>query len=375
MALARRELLDSATSHKRSGENRLTELFATVLDANDALAHALMTRVGLEPSDRFEVRTQERVAPGCIPDMVIRAKRSGGGLVSQLWAEHKTVSGFRHEQREDYQRELSAAPGKGQLLTITVDPVDETPGPWQRLTWQEVGELIDSVGRDVNGDDWREAALSPTAPASERLLHELLWYFEREGFAVVRPLTQNDITVFKALPGTIEVLEALANRAADHIGDYVKDSLGADEGSFWFHVAPPARAWVPADDAFEGYCEVLICTNDEWSSQHLDGPAVGAGYTLDIKLHEALSANQEWLDKAEASGFDLEEWAGYTRCWRTRALSEFVSAGSTLDAQARELARWARDSIEALSALDPGPIEPETGQKQKAGAVRMASGE
>src|SRR5918998_327724 len=107
MPPARRELLSAATSYTRSGENRLTEILATVLEAHDALARALFDRVGLPYGERFEVRTQERVAPGCIPDLVVRAKRPAGGLVAQLWAEHKTVSGFRHEQREDYHRALS----------------------------------------------------------------------------------------------------------------------------------------------------------------------------------------------------------------------------------------------------------------------------
>src|SRR4051794_21946289 len=124
MPAARKELLDSAASYARSGENRLTELFATVLDSHDELARQLLERVGLPSGERFEVYTQERVAPGCRPDLVLRSKRASGGLVSQVWAEHKTVSGFRHEQREDYRRALDAAPGEGQLLTITADHTD-----------------------------------------------------------------------------------------------------------------------------------------------------------------------------------------------------------------------------------------------------------
>jgi hypothetical protein len=355
MPAARKELLDSARSYARSGENRLTELFATVLATHGELVGSLFERIGLPVGDRVEVRTQEQVAPGCIVDLVVRTRRANGALVSQLWSEHKTVSGFRHEQREDYQRALEASPGEGGLLTITVDNADDGAGAWHRLTWQQVGELIDGVGRvTADGRPWRQAALAPDAPARDRLLHELLWYLEQEGFAVSRPLLASDVDVFKGVVDTYTVLDTLLGRAADHMGDHVKGSDGADEASFWFHVTPPAGSWLQRLEPFETYCEVLVCVDDAWWPQGTGDPAIGAGYTIDPRLHDTLAANADWVDELEEAGYAFGDWAGYVRCWRTRPLRDLADAGTSLDAQARELASWARGSIDALTALDPG---------------------
>lgn len=147
MPEARRELLDAATSHASSGESRLTEVLAAVLATHDEFASALMRKVGLPVGERFEVVTQQRVAPGCIVDMVLRSSRSGGAPVSQLWSEHKTILGFRHEQREDYARALGARPGEGRLLTITPAHTDQAQGSWARMTWQELAELANAVER------------------------------------------------------------------------------------------------------------------------------------------------------------------------------------------------------------------------------------
>ena len=62
------------------------------------------------------------------------------------------------------------------------------------------------------------------------------------------------------------------------------------------------------------------------------------------------------MDRLEENDYTLVVADGYVRCWQTRPLADFLDAGETLDDQARELARWARQSIEALSRLDPGDI-------------------
>jgi hypothetical protein len=89
---AKSELIDAATSYAHSGENRLTEVFATVLHAHDGLTAALLGAVGLPVDERFQVLTQQRVAPGCVPDLVVRSLSKGGARTSQLWSEHKTQS-------------------------------------------------------------------------------------------------------------------------------------------------------------------------------------------------------------------------------------------------------------------------------------------
>ena len=267
------------------------------------------------------------------------------------------MSGFRHEQREDYVAALADRPGATKLLTITGDHADGQLGAWVHRSWQHVGELADRVGRRWRGPQWRDAALLPDAPARERLLHELLWYLEEEGFAVVRPLTEDDVRVFGGFVDTLAAVAALMDAAADAINDALAPAAQSSDDALWFHVAPPRDAWLHRVEPHEAYCEVMLCMLDGWSPARLDGPAVGAGYTLDSKLHAALSADVDWVERLERAGFCLEVWDGWVRCWRTKSLSDFVGAGTTVRSQAEALARWGRESIEALSSMPPGELD------------------
>src|SRR4051794_40425903 len=103
MPRAREELLDAALTYSNGSENRLTEVFATVLEVHEKFARALFDRVGIAlPDDvRFQAFTQKAVAEGARPDMVVRAL-DGPHLVAQLWSEHKVGGGgFRDTQLED----------------------------------------------------------------------------------------------------------------------------------------------------------------------------------------------------------------------------------------------------------------------------------
>ncbi len=365
MPPARKEMLDSVLSYSSSGENRLTELFATTLISCPKFAAALFIDVGLVPGDRFDVRTQERVAPGCVPDMVVRSLRApagggpGGALDSVLWSEHKTVSGFRHEQQADYVKALGAEPCPGQLLTLTVEAEDEHAGEWERRTWQHIGELADVVGVGWGGPRWRDDALLPDAPASARILHEFVWYLEKEDFAVVRAATAEDVHVFRRFADTVDVVHELLDRAGNLMGERTEKDVCANDywDRFWLVVAPPEGAWLSRATPFESYAEVCVAAEGGWTPEGAGAPVVGAGYTMSSELHAPLSSDSGWVERLEARGYCLEVWEGLLRCWRTRPLSEFIEAGATLTEQARELARWAREAIDELSALDPGVLD------------------
>lgn len=351
MPEARSELLDAAGSYAGSGENRLTELLATVLAAHHDLTATVLREVGVPVGHRFVVLTQQRVAPGCIPDLVVHSLSPSGSRLGQLWSEHKTVSGFRHEQREDYILALEREPGEGRLLTITVAHTDEPSGAWSRLTWQELGELADAVGRAWQGDDWRRAALKPDAPARERLLHEFVWYLEEEGFAVVRPISSDDVRVFKGLLSALDAIEELMVRIGDHLG-IPEAELSQEDDAYWYFL-DAEDSWLERVAPFEGRCALLLSADDGWWPQGEGEPALGVGYTLDKRLYGALSSDRDWIERLERSEFTLELWDDAVRCYRTRTLASFIDAGSTLNAQAVEIVRWARESLKELSQLAP----------------------
>jgi hypothetical protein len=99
---------------------------------------------------------------------------------------------------------------------------------------------------------------------------------------------------------------------------------------------------------------------DDWWPQGTGEPAVGASYTFAPSLYERLSDVDDFLDRLAESDYSFAEWGGWVRCWRTKPLATFLNAGSSVDLQARAVAKWGRDSIEGLAAIDPEPLDPET---------------
>lgn len=76
MGRSRDSLLHAASPAKL--EDRLTEVFATVLDSCDELAAALFTEVGLPVAERFQVFTQVAVTKGDRPEMLIHGLDRAG---------------------------------------------------------------------------------------------------------------------------------------------------------------------------------------------------------------------------------------------------------------------------------------------------------
>ena len=248
MPRAREELLDAALSYSPGAENRLTELLATTLDYHDEFAKGLFDQADLQLPDgplRFEVYTQKAVAEGARPDMVVLALHEERGLVAQLWSEHKLSGGtFSEMQLEDYRDELEKAPGTGRLIGIVGEVDAERAGPdWKMLTWQEIAELANAIGREWGRGrgaegDWRRAALDPIAPARERLLHDFVWYVERENDAVVDPLDSADIKTLRSMAETTTRLLGLLQRAGQHMRPTFEPQLDALDGDpdghrFW----------------------------------------------------------------------------------------------------------------------------------------------
>lgn len=369
MPRAREEVLDAALSYFDGSENRLTELLATVLDYHDAFARALFERADIDlPGDgvRFEVYTQKAVAEGARPDMVVLALR-GPTLVAQLWSEHKVGEGeFRDLQLEDYGDALSKERSPGRLIGIVGEVKSDREGEdWRMFTWQEVAELANSVGRQAGfendpGRGWRTAALAPMAPACARLLHEFIWYLEKEGDAVVDALDRENVQAFQKMAETTTGILALLDRAAQHMRpafDSVEEDLGGEEdGSrFWQIFKAPEDSWVSRFGAagFEAYPELMLSADDRWWSESRDEPAFAAGYTLSDQLYEPLAADEEWVKRLTDKAVDLAVYDGLVRVFCTTPMTSLLERGDTLDEQSRALAEFAKESLNLIDALAP----------------------
>ncbi len=218
MGRSQNELLGALLKYPEGFENRLTELFATVLGAHSEFARLLFARAGIGLPKRgvvCETHTQRRVGPGRIPDMVVNATVKGS-LRAQLWSEHKTGSGFGDMQLEKYLDSLRTTETVDKALIAIVaerDSKQDQP-EWTLLTWQEVAELANRAGGEPG---WRAAALHPEAVARDRLLHEFIWYLDREGFAVVDALDSDNLLAFREAAETINALETVLARAGEHM--------------------------------------------------------------------------------------------------------------------------------------------------------------
>lgn len=370
MPRARRELLDAALTYFDGSENRLTEVFATVLEAHGGFARALFDRVGIELPDgvRFEAYTQKTVAEGCRPDMALLAFQDRH-LVAQLWSEHKIDGGgFRDMQLEDYRDALAREPSQHRLVGIVADLESGSGGPdWRILRWQEVAELANSVGIESAADgvasDWRKSALGPAALARQRLLHEFIWYVEEENGAVVNPLSSDNLQAFQKAAETTVGLLTLLERAAGHMRDEFEpdeDPDGAEDGGYYWQLfATPQRSWLHRIQAggFDAYPELMAAAEDSWWSGSRGEPAFGVGYTLDAQMYESLAADADWLARLAHAGIDFDLYDGWLRVFCTKPIADVLGEGSTLDEQARALARWAKRGLTTVGELDPGDFE------------------
>ena len=358
MPRSRESLLDAASTQGR--EDRLTEVFATVVDACDELAAALFAEVGLPVGERFQVFTQERVTPGERPDMLIHTLDRGGAEIAHIWSEHKVGAGFGDMQRERYLAAMRSLPGPGELIFVVAEaPAAREAGDWRGLTWQEIGELSESVGRAWGDREWRKKALAPSAPSKWRLLYELLWYLEeKEGLAVVHALDHDNLLAYKLMEQTVLAVESLVERAAQNAAPLRPTGKTEDDGAtVWLQFDTPADSWLTRLSAFQAAPELLVSDRDYWSPEQFDEPSFAAGYSLERRLHAPLSAKREWVRQLDEAGYCCELWDDWVYIRRTLPMSGVVAFGDTFDAQAKRLGEWTSKAITDLGTLDPGDLE------------------
>jgi hypothetical protein len=108
--------------YSRRGEDRATEVFATVLQTVPVLVSLLAARLELPEPRSYEVSTQVR--SGCVIDLEIAATASNGEPGWLLWSEHKVRDPLTADQLEREVEELKVRAGARprKLLAITLDP-------------------------------------------------------------------------------------------------------------------------------------------------------------------------------------------------------------------------------------------------------------
>ncbi len=162
MARAADLLLQAADRRVLIGEDRLTEILATVLRHDRKLAAWFCARAGVEiPEDgSYDVSTQVWLDASSRPDMLVRV-RDVEGTVSRVLSEHKTHTKFRETQRFAY-------PETHRHLIGLVRQSDDVPAAYRKVSWSELARAADRIAREEPidgrpaGRGWRQRALELT---------------------------------------------------------------------------------------------------------------------------------------------------------------------------------------------------------------------
>lgn len=373
MGRAATSLLLAAERTSSPNEDRLTEVFATVVAANPELAEWLAKRAGTPPPATYEsVEVDTQVWTGRGADHVDMQVQfwAAGRVALRVWSEHKTVTPFERTQATRYADAAERGPKTG-LLGITAPRGAGPDDPrWEREDWQAVLDAAVGKLREKHGRAWRSAGAARDAPAAERLLYELVSYLEvRSEFRVMvpDPLQSLDVIAYQRVKSARALVKELFSAVHDEITLDV--AYGPDRNSKmeyrWmrFSGASPLQP-----DTERAWPDLIVSVNDDWrpANQRTGEPAFGVGHTFQKRARQALPPELQdpSPELLEALGplATLGEFDGHGRLYFTKYLAELVAFGPSLQDQARAVARWAEERLDQLDRLLPstGPQPPAT---------------
>ncbi len=375
---AEHSLLDAADSYRPGSEreNRLTEIFASVLRAAPRLVGWLSEQafgVNAEAaqdwaSSGYSVRTQRGLSSGR-PDMEIEFHDPARPPTRLFFCENKIDAPPTPLQTAGYCGIESRIP------ILFISPTGERPNPrFVSIGWQQLADEVDQLGRrwaaEFNAGNWRSSSMRPEAPSQYRMLAELLRYLERQnvGVKVAGPLTEHDLRVVPHLREVRERWDLLFEYACEELY-----KLGFEGEPARWQIDKGGRtrdwtgwelwAWVedkPVLDRLSANPETvwrgLILAPENWVTAEQDQPTIGAGVSvwLEADWPEGLRPGEPLRLAVEDAGFRVTgTWQGQIgRVFDTRALSDVVSEEEkSLRGQAERIARWADDRLMTIHQL------------------------
>ena len=131
---------------------------------------------------------------------------------------------------------------------------------------------------------------------------------------------------------------------------------------------PRAGRFMGATGAAAGWradLELMVAGSDDWWPDGTGEPAFGAGLTLSEPLYEALAADEDWVDGLDTDGITIAPFQDNTRVYRTLPVRELLTAGGTLEEQARALAEWASQSFRLVGEHKPSEAFEPTARRRR----------
>ena len=384
--MSNRSLALAASSNRSSYENRLTEIYAAVLEEHTGFANEILALADLPAVVRTRVWTQETVTAGGRIDLVLRGQTMDGAKVV-LYSEHKEPgAGWQEGQPEKYLAGLRSETtrGGGRLMAVVGTSADaRAREPMHRhertrselvtaaeeareyaesergrrpivyRTWQQIAECAERAGAGFEPSDtgaWREAARQTCAPACQRILLELLWYLEQNGYALTTPITDAHLDIYDKyleLDAAIEAVltEAATHLISDHFGKFRLTKAGSQRSDAQrFKATPPS--WVERWGG-EWWLEA-----GEGQQQSIGTPDLTFQAYVWLPKKRGLALEQRLDGLPHRLRLEVEDSA---YLWSERTARELTGAPTVAD-QGKALAKWATAEFGTILNLKPGPV-------------------
>jgi hypothetical protein len=364
-------------------ENRLTEVFAAVLERTDGLALQLAkswlspdageganaqpalwsaARAALDEDDltlRLPVRTERPTHSGRV-DLELRFRRRSGSSADDvvIWVEVKHGTGPHEHQLSNYSGDLARLNVRAGAVVLLAPrwsypfaSIELAPSGVPQRTWQQTAALCAR---------WR------SADAVQRfLVKEFLKYLQEESLMdpdVITPLHLVALAEHRrALEGVVLALEVASGYIEREWNDCAGREDGARTALRYSETHPKGRRGQPPEDwGPRCFWDWNLRGNDSVLEDSRGGVPffiAGAGVNKRQVLVTAEAAG--WAAKLHESDGFVELNAKYNRFVRV-AYPEEVLVGRTLQQQGESLGRWVVDTYDALYAAGSPPGRPTT---------------
>jgi len=247
--------------YRRRGEDRVTEVFASVLDQSPDLLSGLLERLSLPAVDSHEVQTQVRSA-GVTIDLEVIGRGADGTARWVLWSEHKVSDSLTARQLRNEWSALKARAGSAhqRLIAITLFAPTEDAAAFAAATdctllrWGEITRLAHRA-RDHHRSQTPGVRGSTTTTVADHLLAEWIAFANNELEASVEALTPERVRLLSEADKALDTLDSLMTsgftRACTRLGAG-KPKASNDE----LHATAPHGSWL-ADRGFKLYAKYL----------------------------------------------------------------------------------------------------------------------
>lgn len=377
-----RLLIEALYSYAGDREDRLTEVFRSVLEVNDGLCRALTRRLGLQSEpERLTVETQFG-PPGQrrLVDMVLRGVDAAGNTVATLFLEHKynptgrlETYWFDEDQATRQRRALHDQPGEQVLGAIaSKSDLDRLDGPLQArppfdprpfydrvITWSDVRGMAEELAPS-------SAARQDDISVADRLALEFLAYFELEG-DVMGALGSDDVFALGHAGLAYDRVDRLLYRATGLLAaamgpaqdeqDFAfepAEENGVDDGCYY---SVPALEGTWLHNLRDAEIYVMEASDEsEEAGDAVSTPMVWAGVTWYTGFEgKKRIVGSKWAASVHEASLELD-WDKHTvSIAAMRPLREIADAGGTIAQQSKTLADWAHSAVRSVLELPPPP--------------------